>query len=90
MTTQPKRLTAEAEAMEIAIKFAKFPMGKPVYGPVWCEALSDAIAAALRQRDELYAKAWEECKEHRDPGSAGRDAGAKHDAARKAAGLEDA
>ena len=99
MTTQPKRLTAEQEANAIDHK-AKTSGQHP-------DVLEMDIAAALRKRDELYAKAWEECEEwrrlaghraangemrYRFPSGEYEDVpeADDHDAARKAAGLEDA
>lgn len=101
MTTKPKRLTAEQEANAIDHK-AKTSGQHP-------DVLEMDIAAALRKRDELYAKAWAECAVsrnaeqllmdgHSDPATMVYTetlamiptTRATHDAARKAAGLEDA
>lgn len=47
MPKKPKPATAGEKkpdaAMRLAIKFAKFPDGRIVYGPVWCEKLAKAI-----------------------------------------------
>ncbi len=99
MTTQPKRLTAEEEARQIA----NHHVNPDVIGLRAFKKLMADIEETLRQRDELYAKALEECSAWRrgdmysDQHASGcivyrgdQAAFNAHDAARKAAGLEDA
>lgn len=57
---KPKPATAGEkkpdDAMRLALKFAMFPDGRIVYGPIWCEKLAKAIrsmnARAVRKERE--------------------------------------
>lgn len=98
MTTPPKRLTAEEEADAILAEldseadYCACPYTDPHDGTPQATA-KRIIAAAIRQRDELYAKAWEECKHRRGPRFSVVDIGDAtdaHDTLRREAGKEKA
>lgn len=44
-----KKPKAATVARQLAIRFSKFPDGRVVYGPVWCEQLEKAIDSALKR-----------------------------------------
>lgn len=45
-------MTPSERAREIALSHAVFPDGRPVYGPVWCDQLTNPIArAAVAKKD---------------------------------------